>query len=421
MIERDTLLSIEIGSPLLHEMSDAMDVGAVAIDQQFIIRAWNHWLEIASGLTAADVVGRSLLEVYPELVGSQSEAAFRRALHGGAVFLSNALHRYLLPLRSTLNLEYGNGHALETYDGGELMQQNARIVPVVRRDLTVDGAVAFIHDVTERVMRERELRAAIERAESANEAKSKFLASMSHELRTPLGAIVGYADLLSLQLSGPIVPAQQEQLDRIKRSSRHLLHLVEEILTFARTEAGKETFEPVDTDVRDVVRDAVMMLEPQAAEKGLTIDTSLPPVPSIAFTDPTKLRQILVNLLGNAIKFTPTGRVSVAIVMQTDRLVFSVSDTGPGIPREERERIFEAFTQLGASRTRVTGGTGLGLSVSRNLAHLLGGDLEVESTVGVGSTFAVWIPRRGEADDVQRRDPVARAVPRGTEQGASPG
>ena len=242
-------------------------------------------------------------------------------------------------------------------------------------------------------MREDELRAAIRRAELASQAKSDFLASMSHELRTPLSAVVGYTDLLSMELSGPILPSQREHLDRIKRCSLHLLDLVEEVLTFARTEAGKEQLHLAEVDVGEVARDAVMLLEPQAAKKGLTIRPFLPALPTVLRTDATKVRQILVNLLGNAIKFTDAGSITIELAVSDDRVVFTVSDTGPGIPSTQTERIFEAFTQLDQSRTRVQGGTGLGLPVSRNLARLLGGDLDVQSTPGSGSTFRVWIAR----------------------------
>jgi signal transduction histidine kinase len=258
----------------------------------------------------------------------------------------------------------------------------------------VDGAIAFIQDVTERVAREEELRAAIARAELASQAKSEFLASMSHELRTPLSAVVGYADLLTMEIPGPILPAQLEQLERIKRCSWHLLDLVEEILTFARTEAGREVLDLADGDAREIARDALVLLEPQAAKKGLRVELALPDAPVPLHSDRTKVRQILVNLLGNAIKFTEKGTVSLTVDAAGDRVHFVVRDTGPGIPPEQTERIFEAFTQLDQSRTRVKGGTGLGLPVSRNLARLLGGDLLVESTPGAGSTFHVHIARR---------------------------
>ncbi len=380
---RSALSSIGPGSTsLLQEMGDALEVGTLAIDTDFVIRSWNGWLEATSGRAAADAVGRSLLEVFPELVGSQGEAAFRRALAGGAVVLAHRLHRYLLPLPAPVGVE-----------GFALMQQSARIVPVLRDDLSVEGAVAFIQDVTERVAREEELRAAIERAESASQAKSDFLASISHELRTPLSAVVGYADLLSMQLSGPILPKQDEYLERIKHCSWHLLSLVEEILSFARTEAGKEPLDLVDADAGQIMRDAIVLLEPQAARKGLRLESSFPDAPVPMRTDPTKVRQILVNLLGNAIKFTEAGTVSLALEEDGDQVVFRVRDTGPGIPVEQRERIFEAFTQLDQSRTREKGGTGLGLPLSRNLARLLGGDLRVDSTEGAGSVFTVSVTR----------------------------
>ena len=394
---RDPPFSVEFESPLLHEMGDVLEVGTLVINPDFTIRGWNHWLEVASGLSAAEAVGRSLFEVFPEIEGGQREQAFRRALAGGTVVLAHRLHRYLLPLPLRSNAG-GDGEA------PALMQQSARIIPMMRPDLTVEGAVAVIQDVTERVMREDELRAAIARAEQASQAKSEFLASMSHELRTPLSAVVGYADLLGMELSGPILPGQRQHLERIKQCSLHLLDLVEEILTFARTEAGKEPLHLADVDARRIARDALVLLEPQAAKKGLTIEVAIPDSPVMLHTDATKVRQILVNLLGNAIKFTDAGTVRLELDARGEHVVFSVRDTGPGIPPEQTERIFEAFTQLDQSRTRVKGGTGLGLPVSRNLARLLGGDLEVESDPDVGSTFRVTIARRMVAAQASAAD-----------------
>ena len=387
MSEGASLSSLDIDSSLLHDIGEVMEVGTLTVDADLVVRGWNRWLEAASGLSAADVVGRSLLELFPDLAGSQREWAFRRALAGGTMVLAHRLHRYLLPLPPRV----GAG-------GFELMQQSARIIPILSDDLTVRGAAAFIQDVTDRVAREDDLRAAIQRAETASQAKSEFLAAMSHELRTPLSAVVGYAELLAMGLSGPVLPAQRDHLDRIKSCSWHLLKIVEEILSFARTEAGKEPIDFIEADAGEIVREAVVLLEPQAIQKGLRIQVTLAEVPIRLDTDPTKVRQILVNLLGNAIKFTDSRLISVETTDEGDLVQFCVRDTGPGIPDEERERIFEAFTQLDQSRTRVKGGTGLGLPVSRNLARLLGGDLKVDSQPGGGSAFRVWVAKHGQVN-----------------------
>src|SRR5688500_18284743 len=165
MPERASLSSLDIDSPLLHDIGEVMEVGTLTVDADLVVRGWNRWLEAASGRSAADVVGRSLLELFPDLAGSQREGAFRRALAGGTMVLSHRLHRYLLPLPPRA----GAG-------GFELMQQSARIIPILGDDLTVRGAAAFIQDVTDRVAREDDLRASIQRAETASQAKSEFLA-----------------------------------------------------------------------------------------------------------------------------------------------------------------------------------------------------------------------------------------------------
>jgi PAS domain S-box-containing protein len=233
-------------------------------------------------------------------------------------------------------------------------------------------------------------------AASASRAKSEFLASMSHELRTPLNAILGYTSLLADGITGPVIPAQQEQLVRIRASATHLLGLIDEILSFSRLEAGREQLSMHDVDVRKVLDEATSLVRPMATAKRLPLET-VPPEPAdeplYLKTDILKLRQILVNLLTNAIKFTDKGSVTLSAHAQGDHVVFSVKDTGIGIPPAHLEHVFDAFWQVEQAASRRVGGTGLGLSVTRRLARLLGGDVSVESTPGEGSTFHVTLPR----------------------------
>jgi signal transduction histidine kinase len=333
---------------------------------------------VASGRRASELVGRPLLDVYPELRGGDGEEALRRALSGQTVVLSQRFHRYLLPLPA--------GPGLEPF---ERMQQSARLVPLLRDDAQVDGVLVLIQDVTERVAREEELRQAMQRVEEASSAKSRFLAAMSHELRTPLSAVVGYVSILEGELAGPITAEQRRQLGRIKASANHVTSIIDEILTFSRVEAGKESLHLEDCDAAQLARDAAALLEPQADQKGLALEVTLPERTPLR-TDTTKVRQILVNLLGNAVKFTDEGVVALAMSCESDRVIFRVRDTGPGISPDDLERVFEPFTQVEQSYRR--GGTGLGLPVSRKLAHLLGGDIELESLPGQGSTFTLWLP-----------------------------
>ena len=236
---------------------------------------------------------------------------------------------------------------------------------------------------------EREARRA---AEEANRAKSQFLATMSHELRTPLNAVIGNVDLLEAGILGPLTDAQHRQVARMKAGAWHLISVIDEILSFARAEAGRERVDLERIDVAALVHEAIALLDQQAERKGIDLGVRLPADGVEASTDAGKLRQILINLIGNAVKFTDQGGVEVELTVAGPELLVHVRDTGPGIAPEDLERIFEPFTQLDGSRTRTKGGTGLGLAVSRRLAHLLGGELRVHSEPGAGTTFTLVLP-----------------------------
>jgi signal transduction histidine kinase len=295
---------------------------------------------------------------------------------------AHRFHSYFLPLPAPA------GHPTFAQ-----MQQSARIMPLMH-DGDVHGVVLLIQDVTERVAREEELRAALRQAEVASEAKSNFLAAMSHELRTPLGAIIGFMDLLAGEMAGPVVPLQRDYFSRVKTAAKHLVRIIEEILTFSRVEAGKEPLQLETLDCAALMRDVCELFEPQASAKGLSLVVSIPDAPATLWTDGTKVRQILINIVGNALKFTDAGEVVLELFTEADRVRFSIRDSGPGIDAEDLERIFDPFTQLDQTLTRSKGGTGLGLPVSRRLARLLGGDLVVESTPKQGTLFTCWLPLR---------------------------
>jgi PAS domain S-box-containing protein len=248
-------------------------------------------------------------------------------------------------------------------------------------------------DVSEHRKADEALIAAKQAAEAASEAKSRFLAVMSHELRTPLTAVIGFTDLLESEVLGATSAKQREALSRIRASSWHLIGIIDEILTLSRTEAGKEEIRAEEVDVAGVLREVMRVLDPQAVKRGITLRGVNTREPVQLTTDPGKLRQIVINLVGNAVKYTSHGTVTVEIAEDDAWLRVHVRDTGPGISAEDRERIFEAFTQVESSYTRGGSGAGLGLTISRKLARLLGGDIELRSREGEGSTFSVRLPR----------------------------
>ena len=227
---------------------------------------------------------------------------------------------------------------------------------------------------------------------AANDAKSTFLASMSHELRTPLTAIIGYEELLADGITGPVTDSQRQQLGRIKASATHLLGLIDEILTFSRVEAGSERAQMDVILVRTVLEDAAALVAPLVDDRGLVLTVDLADCPHSICTDEQKLRQILVNLLSNATKFTEHGGISLSASRTRRQMLFHVRDTGIGIPHQHLQQIFEPFWQVDQRANRRVGGTGLGLTVSRRLAQLIGGDLSVESHVGRGTTFTLQLP-----------------------------
>lgn len=249
-------------------------------------------------------------------------------------------------------------------------------------------------DVTEYKRLVESERTARKEAEDANKAKSQFLATMSHELRTPLNAIAGYSELLKLELRGPITPEQREDLDRIDRSQRHLLSLINDVLNFAKIEAGHVAIATTTIGLGAVVDRLREFVEPQLRAKGqhFTMADDIPE--SDARGDPEKVTQILINLLSNAIKFTPPGGHIAIECEETDTMIhITVVDDGVGIPPDKIDAIFEPFVQVSRDYSSIHEGTGLGLAISRDLARRMGGDLTAVSQLGKGSRFTLALPR----------------------------
>ena len=228
--------------------------------------------------------------------------------------------------------------------------------------------------------------------EIASQHKTQFLANMSHELRTPLNAILGYNELIIDGIYGDVPPRIHEVLERVDTSGRHLLELINDVLDVSKMEAGQLTLSLQEYSLEEVVQTVSAALEPLAAEKGLTLHAALAPNLPTGRGDERRISQVLVNLVGNAIKFTESGQVAVHATVDDDAFVVSVRDTGPGISEEDQAKLFREFQQLDNSSTRVKGGTGLGLAIVKRIVAFHGGNVWVESRVGSGSTFAFTLP-----------------------------
>jgi PAS domain S-box-containing protein len=383
-IERERARSADI----LEAMGDAH----FALDRDFRIVSANRTMVRNVGLSREEMIGRSVWEVFPGLQGGPFEQAYRRAIVEGV-----------------------SGHVTHHYGDDRL-----DLVADVDAYPTPEGGVAiFWRDVTERerVEAERahalaeaerarqaaeiaraEAEAARRAAELANRAKSEFLAVMSHELRTPLNAIGGYAELMEIGIHGAVSAEQHTALERIQRSQRHLLGLINGVLNYAKVDAGAVHYEIQDITMDEVLTTCEALTAPQVRARGLVLvyaGCTCEPGLTVR-ADREKLQQIVLNLLSNAVKFTePGGRIVMECApLDDDRVEVRVSDTGVGIAPDRLEAVFQPFVQVDSALTRTNEGVGLGLAISRDLARGMGGDLTAESTPGRGSTFTLVLPRR---------------------------
>jgi len=284
------------------------------------------------------------------------------------------------------------------------------------------GRVGFRVDITELKRTQDDLKNAVEQAETANRAKSEFLSSMSHELRTPMNAVLGFAQLLMLNPQLPLDPKQRDSVEQILKGGNHLLELINEILDLSRIEAGRINLAMEDMDPHGVIEECIAYITPLAQRRSIDVDSDIPKEKYFTIhADPTRFKQVLLNLLSNAVKYNVEGGSVIfsAHVDETGFIRFSVSDTGPGIPQDKYEEIFEPFSRLGKEHTNIEG-TGIGLTITRKLAELMGGTLDFESVMGEGSKFWIDLPgRQAEAPQVKVSEAVKDefpTLPRGVHQ-----
>ena len=273
---------------------------------------------------------------------------------------------------------------------------NVLITALRAHDGTLIGFAKVTRDLTERkASQERNIADArrIAEAETASRTKSEFLTALSHELRTPINATMGYAELLAMGIGGAMNPQQREYLERIRGSQEHLLRIITDLLNYGRIEASQVQYDIAVVPLLDVVRTVLPMVQPQALAKDLEVQQASCSATLTARGDRIKVEQIVLNLVSNAVKFTPSGgRVTVSCAERGAHVLIVVSDTGPGVPVEKQSAIFEPFVQLGRTLTSGHEGTGLGLSISRDLARAMGGDVTVTSAPDHGSIFTLSLP-----------------------------
>ena len=401
---KETLLNAAV----LYWMHDLAAQGIITTDSELNVVEWNHWMEKHTGKRANEVIGRNLLELFPELTERRLDRHYKWALEGQVRVLSQALHGYLLAMT-----------AVSAEHGYPQMQQAVRISPLSHEDRVI-GTLTIIEDVTERVAREAELQAQIEarsrllsseklarnEAERANRLKDEFLATVSHELRNPLNAILGWSHMLRL---GKLTPANAERaVETIYRNAKSQAQLVADLLDVSRIISGKLRLDVRAVDLLYIVNAAIDSIRPAADAKSIRVQTMLDPAAAPISGDADRLQQVVWNLLTNAVKFTPKGgRIQVKLQRVDSHVEIVVRDSGVGISKEFLPHVFDRFRQADASSTRIHGGLGLGLSIVHQLVDLHGGAVSVYSDgEGKGATFTVTLPFVGVVGNQKEAEAV---------------
>jgi len=388
----------QLSAAALRWFNDLSAQGILMTDAQLNIRGWNQWLEARTGRSAQEMIGKNLLEVYPDLAGRKLDEYYKDALAGQIRVISQRLHGFLIPMPNTGGASF------------EHMQQSARIAPLIDGERVI-GTITVIEDVTERVDREDELvnllgreKAARAEAEAANRAKDEFLATVSHELRTPLHSISGWVQILS---TGKLdEEASAHAFQAIQRAAKAQTRLIEDILDASRIITGKLHLEIRPVDLATIVQEALDTVRPVAAVKAIEITAEFDPRGGLVSGDSARLQQVVWNLLSNAIKFTPRGgRVSVSLECEGSHVELRVVDTGQGINPAFLPFVYDRFRQANNTSARKHGGLGLGLAIVRHLVEMHGGTVLADSQgEGHGSTFSVRLPLMiaKRADEAER-------------------
>ncbi|MBV9929107.1 MAG: response regulator [Acidobacteria bacterium] len=383
-----------LDAAVLRWMQDLAAQGTLLTDEELRVLGWNHWLEAHTGRRASEVVGRNLLELFPELAERRLDRYYLSALQGQVSVLSQRLHGHLLSMPAAAGQK-----------GFERMQQSARISPLTREGRVI-GTLTVIDDVTERVAREAELqsqlearsrllaseKAAREEAELANRLKDDFLATISHELRTPLTAIIGWSNMLR---SGKLDDKMRARaVETIHRNAYAQNQLISDLLDVSRIISGKLRLDVRAVELPPILEAALDSVRPAAEAKEIRLHALIDPLAGPISGDADRLQQIIWNLLTNAVKFTPKhGKVQLKLERVESHVEITVSDSGIGIAPDFLPYVFDRFRQADAAATRHHGGLGLGLSIVRQLTELHGGTARVESEgEGRGASFCISLP-----------------------------
>ena len=354
---------------LIHSVKD---YGIIMLDPRGYVRSWNEGAQRIKGYTAEEIQGQHFSRFYPaeDVAAGKPARELEIATHEGRF----------------------EEEGWRVRKDGTLFWANIVLTPL-RSDDELVGFVKVTRDLTERrAAQERAIADArrVAEAEAASVAKTEFLAAMSHELRTPLNAIGGYTELLEVGVAGEISTQQREYLVRIRAAQQHLLSLINNLLNYSRIEAGQITYDITPVALNPLLMRVCELIEVQAVTKGLTMSIAKCTDDIVALADRVKVEQIVLNLVSNAVKFTPRrGAITLSCGRKGDKVFVEVADTGPGIPQDKQTAIFEPFVQLGRSLTHVQEGTGLGLAISRDLARAMQGDVTLKSVPGQGARFTL--------------------------------